>query len=211
MSKVLILGAAGRIPQYLIPKLLKDGHEIVLYARNANERLVRYQHENIYLIDGDINNKDNLTQAMQGVDIIYVNAFHNKKIAENIKQSMKENNVKRVVVASVLGIYGEVIGEFGKWNENMVGNGIPDRRSAVEVLEKSSLDYTILRLTWLYDDDNNEKYEITKKGEPFKGAQVTRQAVAQLVTNIIKQPSLYSQSSIGVNEPNTYFDKPLFM
>ncbi|MEX3493939.1 saccharopine dehydrogenase [Staphylococcus warneri] len=46
--------------------------------------------------------------------------------------------------------------------------------------------------------------------EPFTGAQVTRQAVAQLVTDIVNQPELYSRESIGVNEPNTNFNKPSF-
>lgn len=33
-------------------------------------------------------------------------------------------SLKRVIAASVLGIYGEVAGPFGQWNERMVGAGI---------------------------------------------------------------------------------------
>lgn len=210
MSKVLIVGAAGRIPKYLIPRLLNDGHYLVLYARNASERLGQYKQQGVTIVDGDINDIDTLTKAMHDVDVIYINAFHNQRIAESVKQSMESANVSRVIVASVLGIYGEVVGKFGQWNENMVGHGLPDRKAAADVIENSDLDYTIMRLTWLYDHDNTE-YEITKKGEPFQGAQVTRQAIAQLIEDIINDTTLYSKSSIGVNEPNTYFDKPSFI
>lgn len=210
MAKVLMTGAAGRIPAQLIPSLIEEGKDLVLYARNASERLSFYNEENVQLVDGDIEDIDTLTNAMKDVDIVYANAFHNQKIAENIKKAMEQANVKRVIVASVLGIYGEVEGKFGEWNESMVGSGIPDRRKATDVLENSNLDYTIMRLTWLYDGKDSE-YEITHKGEAFRGAQVTRNAVAHLIKDIIENPSLYSKESIGVNEPNTYYDKPSFM
>ena len=45
---------------------------------------------------------------------------------------------------------------------------------------------------------------------PFKDTQVTRQAVADLITEIIHNPQLYQRSSIGVAEPNTAWNKPGF-
>ena len=59
--------------------------------------------------------------------------------------------------------------------------------------------------------DGNTAYTLTQKGEPFDGAQVTRQAVAQLIVDIVKDKSgRYSHTSLGVGEPNTNWDKPSF-
>jgi len=62
-----------------------------------------------------------------------------------------------------------------------------------------------------YNQDGNFDYEVTQKDDPFKGAQVTRQAVAQLIVDIVKDTSdTFKNTSIGVGEPNTDFDKPSF-
>nr|WP_263314616.1 NAD(P)H-binding protein [Mammaliicoccus sp. Marseille-Q6498] len=209
MSKILIIGAAGQIPQYLIPQLIEENHELVLFARNATRRLEQYNQDNVTLIDGDLTDVPLLTQAMEGVSFVYANTLSNTSQSEPIVEAMESAGVQRLVAASVLDIYGEVVGPFAKWNKMMVGGGTPDRAAAAKVIEESPLDYTLLRLTWLYNQEN-KAYETTQKGEPFTGAQVTRQAVAQLILEIIKDPTLHSKESIGVNEPNTDFDKPSF-
>ncbi|MCU5746266.1 NAD(P)H-binding protein [Staphylococcus sp. SQ8-PEA] len=209
MTKILIIGAAGQIPRFLIPKLLANGHKLVLFARNASQRLNHLQQDNVEIIDGDLKNRQQLMEAMKDVDIVYSNTLSNVEQAKPIVETIEDLKVNRLIVASVLDIYGEVVGEFAKWNRMMVGNGTPERASAAEVVENSAINYTILRLTWLYDQEG-KKYEITHKGDPFLGAQVTRQAVAQLITDIINNPKMYSYESIGVNEPNTNYDKPSF-
>ncbi|NHN35235.1 saccharopine dehydrogenase [Paenibacillus agricola] len=42
------------------------------------------------------------------------------------------------------------------------------------------------------------------------GAQVTREAVAQLIVDVIENPADYAKTSIGVSEPNTNWSKPSF-
>jgi hypothetical protein len=51
-------------------------------------------------------------------------------------------------------------------------------------------------------------YETTEKGEPFKGTEVSRKGVADLIVKIIESPKLHSHGNIGVNKPNTDGDKP---
>lgn len=110
------------------------------------------------------------------------------------------------------GIYDEVPGVFGAWNRRMVGDsGIRKHKETVALVELPALDYTILRLAWLYDQGDNKKYLLTSKGESFQGAQVTRQAVAQLIVDIIRDESgKYLKQSLGVGEPDTNWDKPSF-
>jgi hypothetical protein len=150
---------------------------------------------------------------MKDVDLVYINDMGDDKSTNTIINTMNDAGVKRVIAASVLDIYDEVPGAFGEWNKRMIG-GSPRMQSQIEsarLLENSKLEYTLLRLTWLYNDHGNTKYIITQKGEPFVGAQVTRQAVTQLIIDIIEDKSnKYFQSSLGVSEPNTDWAKPSF-
>lgn len=208
-EKVLILGAASQISRYLIPDLLQQTDaQLTLFARNAQNRLKEYQSK-AKIIDGDWTNSEELRAALKGQDIVYLATVPNTKTSETIVQAMKQANVKRLIVAGGLGIFDEVAGKFGEWNARMIGDYSAIKEASFTLCDKN-LDVTFLRMTWLYDQDNNTKYEIVPEGQPYKGTQVTRQAVAQLITDIVKSPSLYSKQNIGVVEPNTEWDKPSF-
>lgn len=75
------------------------------------------------------------------------------------------------------------------------------------MIEDSGLDYTIIRPAWLTDQEEVD-YELTKKGEVFKGTEVSRKSIADLVTKIIDTPDSFVDDSLGVNKPNTDGDKP---
>ena len=212
--KILILGAAGQIARMLTQELLhKTEHSIVLYARNGHKRLTHLNDSREVIIDGDFKDKDKLVDAMKDADLVYINDMGDEKSTQAIIDAMYETGVKRVIAASVLGIYDEVSGAFGEWNKRMIG-GSPRMDSQVEsarILENSNLDYTLLRLTWLYNEAGNTNYMISQKEEPFIGAQVTRQAVTRLIMDIIDEKSdNYLRTSLGVSEPDTDWDKPSF-
>ena len=212
--KILILGATGQIARMLTNELLgKTDHSIILYARNGHKRLKINDDNREIIFDGDFKDKAKLNDALRDVDLVYINDMGDDKSTKTITDAMHDAGVRRVIAASVLGIYDEVPGAFGKWNNRMIG-GSPRMHSQIEsarILENSNLDYTLLRLTWLYNENENTKYMITQKGEPFIGAQVTRQAVTQLIMDIIKEKSdKYLQTSLGVSEPDTDWAKPSF-
>lgn len=212
--KILILGAAGQISRMLTNELRnKTDHSIVLYARNGLKRLTTVDDSREVIFDGDFKAKDKLVDAMKNVDLVYINDMGDDESTKTIIDAMNDTGVRRVIAASVLGIYDEVPGDFGEWNKRMIG-GSPRMRSQIESarkLENSNLDYTLLRLTWLYNQAGNINYLITQKGEPFKGAQVTRQAVTKLIMDIIEEKSVkYHKTSLGVGEPDTDWAKPSF-
>ena len=51
-------------------------------------------------------------------------------------------------------------------------------------------------------------FELTQKGETFKGTEVSRKSIAQLVVDITQAPDKHVRESLGVNKPNTDGDKP---
>lgn len=209
--KILILGAAGQISRMLTDRLLKETNaELVLYARDGRNRINK-DSDRIEIIDGDFKDKTNLLKAMKDVDYVYLNDVNSNVATNNVVDAALQSGVKKLIAASILGIYDEVGGAFGEWNAMMVGKPDTDRhKKSAEIIESSNLDYTILRLTWLYNQNGNENYMLTQKGESFIGAQVSRQAVARLIIDIIQNPNMYVKTSLGVSEPNTDFSKPSF-
>lgn len=208
MTKVIILGAASQISRYLIPDLLTHPEiELTLFARQAEQRLAKYQGQ-AKLIAGDWNQVADLVPALTGQEVVFLAS---SEIVGNkaVVTAMKQAGVSRLIVAGGLGMNDEVAGEFGRWNARMMGDYTPYKQAAA-IIWQSGLNYTYLRITWLYDQNGNTNYQVVPLGEPLKGTQITRQAVATFVTKLILQPNLYQHDNIGLVEPNTEWAKPSF-
>jgi len=211
MKKIILLGATSNISKFLIPALLKQADvQLTLFARHATSRLKEYSNRiNVQLVDGNWNNLDDLKKALANKDIVYLATGHFTEANNNVVHAMKATGVERLIVAGGLGIYDEVTGEFGRWNARTMGDYTEIKRAA-KVIDDSGLNFTFLRMAWLYNDPKHTDYKIIPQGVEFKDTQVTRQAVARLIANIMQHPDLYQQASIGVAEPNTAWSKPSF-
>lgn len=211
--KILILGAAGQVAQKVTHALLQhtDAH-LILYARDASQRIHISDNSREQIIDGDFEDTAKLEKVMKDVDWVFIDSVEDKKGMQPIVKAMKAGGVKRLIAATSLGIYDEVPGKFGEWNKQMLGNDtLVKMAENTAILEDDDLDYTLLRMAWLYDEEANTKYELTERDEPFKGTQVTREAVAQLVVEIVQSTDdRFAKRSLGVNEPDTDWDKPSF-
>lgn len=210
MSNVLILGANGAIARLVRNSLKKqDNLQLTLFLRDA-QRITDIDPTREKLIDGDVLNQATLDAAMVDQDIVYANLGGKAdQAAANIIASMQKNNVKRLIFITSVGIYNEVPGKFGEWNNQMIGQSLEPYRKAAALIEQSDLDYTILRPAWLTNYDEVD-YEKTQKGEPFKGTEISRQSVAAYVASVINDPLIDIRASVGLDKPGTDGDKPSF-
>jgi len=213
MKKILIVGAHGQTARIVTDKLLADSDvELRLFLRNS-ERLNEYNdNSRVELIDGDVLDTDALAAVMADVDLVYSNVGGTNLAdqAESIIKAMDQAGQKRLIFISSLGAYHEVPGKFGEWNESAIASFLPGFRKSAELIEKSDLDYTMIRPAWM---DNNDEidYETTQKNEPFKGTEVSRKSIADFVIKLINDPSKHIGESVGLNKPNTDGDKPAWM
>lgn len=208
MTRVLILGANGAISKAAINSFLENtSYTLRLFLRDAN-RLPDFASDRIRVREGDATNFDDVNSAMDDVDIVLASLSGDlDKEAATIVKAMQTNDVKRLVFVTSLGIYNEVPGEFGEWIQQQIGDRLPVYKAAADIIESSGLDYTIFRPAWL-THTNEIDYEITQKNESFKGTEVSRKSVAAVVVKIAKDPSLYLKENIGINKPNTDYNKP---
>lgn len=191
-TKILILGANGQLARNTTRVLLRDtGAKLTLYLRRAS-RLTNPDPARVTVVDGDVLSPATLTAAMKGQDVVYANlAGDMLRQAENIVDAMRATGVKRLIFISSMGIYGEVPGERYR--------GVLDPyRDSAAVIEGSDLDYTILRPGWFTHDDE-VKYEITQRGEPFKGHDVSLNSLSDLIVKLATTPGLHVRRSLGVS------------
>jgi uncharacterized protein YbjT (DUF2867 family) len=212
MKKVLVLGAGGQIARWVI-EMLENTHdiELTLFLRDI-KKLKGDAPKKSKVVQGDVLNSAQLNAAVAGQDIVYANltGANLDAQAKSVIAAMQAAGVKRLIFVLSLGIYDEVPGKFGKWNNNIIGEDLKPFRRAADAVEASGLDYTIVRPAWLMDEDEVD-YELTARNEPFKGTVVSRKSVADLIVKIIESPQLHQRGNLGVNKPNTDADKPYFM
>lgn len=207
MKNVLIIGANSQIARWVDEVLAKDDQvNLTLFLRHPGKLPADLQHEHI--ITGDATNLADVTAAVKGQEIVYASlAGDVVAAAETIVKAMDQAGVKRLIWTSSLGIYNEIPGEFGRWNQQVLGSYYRHYRLAADVVEGSDLDYTIIRPAWLTNLDEVD-YETTGRDEPFKGTEVSRRSVGAFVTSVIKNPTKAVKESVGIDKPGTDGDRP---
>lgn len=211
MTKIVILGAGGQIARHVVEMLAERGDmELTLFLRDA-KKLGRGVPRNARVIAGDVLDAGKLKEAIAGQDVVYANLAGDVDAqAQAIIAAMHDTGVRKLIFCTTLGIYDEVPGRFGEWNDREIGAYFPPYRKAADLIEASGLDYAVLRPAWLTDADEVD-YETTERNEPFKGTEIARKSVAALVVKLAEAPGALGNRNIGINKPNTDGDKPAFM
>ena len=213
---ITILGAAGQIAQKLTATLLTytDMH-LTIYGRQLSTRLHPeiLEHERVTVIEGSFQNPAKLEEAVTNAEIVFVGAMESGSDMAAIVKALSRKNVRRVIGLSMAGLSGEFPAALEKWTfDSLPISYVQGERQARNVLRESNLNYTILRLTWLYNDSENTNYELIPEGVQFNDAQVTREAVVKAIFDIlhVDDETPFHRASIGIGEPGTHSDKPSF-
>ena len=193
---IAIIGATGKFGRLFTAKLLTNpNYQLTVISKSA-ERIYENSHR-VTAISLDATNQKDLQKALKGQDLVYcaVSGVDQPVIARNLVES----NVNRLIYMTVVGIYNELAeGNGDEYNVDNEKEQIPNRNAA-EIIEKSNLDYTILRCGYLINGDEDE-YEITKKGESPKGYISTIESVEKIALEIIENNEKYSRESISITK-----------
>ena len=212
-KKVLILGAAGEISRMLIARLLKESDvELVLYGRNVSQRLAPLAGPRVELVDGTFGESEKLAVALSGVDLVYLNSMSRAADTKSVIAALEAAGVKRLIGATIAGIEAEVPSGLANWTQaNLPSSYIEGEVASANLVKASNLDYTLLRLTWLFNDESDRGYELVPSGTEFADAEVSRQGVVAAILAIMEtEGTKYHRQSLGVGKPNTHYDKPSF-
>lgn len=120
MAKVLVTGGAGFIGSITSKKLIKEGHEVIVY-----DSLIKGYRESVSgkLIEGCLSDKNLLNKTLENLNIDVVMHFagfieagesmknpskffkNNVVCGINLLEAMVKNNVKKIIYSSSAGIY----------------------------------------------------------------------------------------------------------
>ncbi len=192
MKNVIVIGASGNIAKRVIDILIrKDDISLTLFLRS--KKRMRNKHvSGCRIIEGNALEYHQLKEAVTGHDIVYANlAGDLEAMAKNIVKAMGETGVERLVFISSIGIYDVPLRPVLR----------PYRRAA-DVIEASTLKYTIVRPTWFTSEDEVD-YELTRKGEPEKGWVISEKSLATFIASIIESPDMYVRENLGINKPKS--------
>jgi len=192
MTRILILGANGQLARNTTGFFLKrDDMTLTLYLRRA-KRLSNPDPARVTIVEGDVLDQASLEAAMRDQDVVYASLAGDMAAqARTIIAAMNATGLKRLIFISSMGIYGEVPGERYR-------SILDPYRDSAALIEASDLDYTILRPGW-FTHNPTETFQITQKGEPFRGYDVSLNALSQLIVKLAVTPDLEIRHSIGVS------------
>lgn len=198
MTNVLIIGATGSVGcvtrQYFLDN---TEDQLTLMARNTR-RLGKLS-DCERAVTGSVTDTATLTAALKGQDVVFASLSGNLAgMAKDLVAAMDEAGVKRLLFITSMGIYNEIpasVGASGNLDTNPMLQGY---RDAADIISASDLNYTTIRPGW-FDNGNDTDYQVTKKGEPFGGHDVSRKSIADLVVRLAHDETLGSRDSLGIN------------
>jgi uncharacterized protein YbjT (DUF2867 family) len=192
MTRILILGANGQLARHTTDVLLRTTDStLTLYLRRAS-RLKNANSKRVRIVEGDVTDARALAAAMKDQDVVYANlAGDMKRQAESIIEAMHASGVKRLIFISSMGIYEEVPGERYR-------SVLDPYRDSAAAIEASDLDYTILRPGW-FTQERTIDYQLTQKGEPFKGHDVSLDSLSDFIVKLCTTRGLHVRESLGVS------------
>lgn len=198
MTNVLIIGATGTLGSAVRRTLLNETEDqLTLFSRSAGKLAVDATREKA--ISGSVTIDADLNQALQGQDVVFAALSGDlPDFAEHIVKAMDRNHVQRLLFITSMGIYGEVPASMGG-TLGKVSPVLRPYRQAADIIESSDLNYTIIRPGWF--TSGPVEYEVTHKGEKFGGHDVSIASIADLVKKLVKDPTLDSRDSVGINTP----------
>lgn len=206
MKHILLLGATGTAGSAITKKLLSDtDYHVTLFARHAADKFSDSSRTTV--VNGDAENIEDLKKAMQGQDVVYcaISGEALPQIAKNIVAAMDECGVNRLIFMGAVGIYNEIPDEIdGEDNLDNEPAQLPNRQ-AVDIVEASDLNYTVLRPGYLREGEEND-FVLSVKGEAAKGYITTIPSLVKLAVQLISDKSLYARGSVSITRDATKED-----
>ncbi len=202
---ILIFGATGRTGSHILNSALNDGHHVAVLVRDADK--VRVENENLTVIEGNVLNQGDIHRAMDGVDVVVsaLNTDGTNTLSESmpfIIKEMEERGLRRIITIGTGGILNSRT-EPGKLRYQSSESRRKTTRAAEEhhkvydLLERSTLDWTIVCPTYLPDGEHTGEYRIERDFLPENGRMISVPDTAEFAYNQVEDDR-FIKSRVGL-------------
>lgn len=212
--KILITLATGKTGYTSTVQLLQEGYPVRVYVRSKNKKALELEKLGAEIILGEFHNKEQLYEALDGVQNVYYCYPYKPGMANDIEifiEAAKEANIKAVV------FMGQRIAEFADTGSAMTA----DVRKSYELLKKSGLSIVYFAPGYFADNVFALTEFILQLGlmpNPFgngKNPWISIGDMARCIVTLLKNPDPYfgqrlfptGNKSISPNEMVNIFSK----
>lgn len=168
--KIAIVGATGRTGRHVLTKALESGHEVIVLARNPDAIAVR--HERLRVERGDVLDRSSIDAALSGVDAVIstIASADPRKPGtlisqgiENIVLSAEKAGVKMIIFeSSLMMTTGNDLSLVSRTlvaiARSLTRAFYVEYLAAEKVIQRSSLDWVIVRAPALVQEPASESY-----------------------------------------------------
>ena len=146
--KIAITGGTGFIGGHLARRLAAEGHEIIVIARGTHERKIP---AGMTLVPSDLSDEASLAEAFAGCAAVAHCAGINREIGTQTYQKVHVDATRNVVnAAQNAGVKKIMLMSFLRARPNCGSAYHESKWAAEEIVQRSTLDYTIIRAGMVY-------------------------------------------------------------
>ena len=191
--RITIFGATGRTGKQLVEQALKEGNEVVAFARNPSK--LNIADKNLTIVQGELTDDALIENAVKGADAVISvlgprGGSRTKPLTQgmhNIIEAMTKQGVRRLIISSTLSAKDpNDLPEFrAKALVNLVRvtmhAAYEEIVSVAETVRASNLDWTIVRLTMLNNKPKSGKVRAGYLGRGEVGTWISRADIADFM------------------------------
>lgn len=192
--KLVVFGATGGTGRLVVEQALAAGHEVTAVARRPSAIIAR--HERLTVVRGDVLEPSKIERAVAGQDAA-VSALGAADRAPttvysegtgNVAQAMLAGGVRRLTCVSSGGLeadhpYAPLLQRLVTklFVQRLYKNPFADMARMEEELERSGLDWTVIRAPMLTDGPRTERYRVAASGHLDRPGRISRADLADYI------------------------------
>lgn len=170
--KLVIFGASGRTGIPLVRQALAEGHAVVAFVRSPSKLPI--QHERLTVVSGDAMNAADVEKAVIGADVVISALGHGKGTPDDMQTvatrhiitAMEKHGVRRFISLTGAGVVApqdqpKPINHLIRFAlKTLSGKVLKDAEGHADIIQRSTLDWTIVRGPMLTENPGTGKYRV---------------------------------------------------
>lgn len=210
-KKIAVIGGTGKSGKFLVKDLVKAGFQINMLVRNP-DRIPIYNPQ-IEVIIGDVLDQPTVNRLLEDCNAVISTlgwgvppSKHtiSSEGTSNLLQGMKLNGITRYVVASGINVdaKGDKKGPSTKaateWMYANFPNSTADKQLEYELLLKSDVDWTLVRLSLIIMDEENKPTNVSL--EDCLGDHISATSLANFLIDQLSNGKFIKQAPFIANQ-----------
>ncbi|MBT2619674.1 MULTISPECIES: NAD(P)-dependent oxidoreductase [Chryseobacterium] len=207
-NTIAVIGGTGKSGKYLVQYLLEKGYKMKLLLRTPEN--FKLEHPLIEIVKGDARDYHSVNTLIKDCSVVMSTLSQPvgeesifSDAAENITRSMALHGIKRYIVIAGLNVDTPFdkksikVKQATEWMYQNYPKTTKDRQAEYEILTKTNLDWTLIRLPLIIQ--TSESFKTETNLEDCKGENISATDLAEFLTSQIDDRTYIKQSPFLYN------------